>query len=406
MMWKHLRSSIPWGLVLGLLPPSPAVVRAQTVPAGTRLLVRFLEPITSGRAEVGSVVRLQSLAALASSGCDVIPAFVSLAAHVETSSAGRTALQRGRLGLAFDSIEAAPGRWYPIGAVLDSLEWSPRRVRHGTVLSGRHSLFATIAEPAGLLLLGVATAPAAGLELAHLIHRPRVSVLPGEEAAIILAAPFNAPPGTPCATSPDLRSDLTLPPLEARATTSQGADTGDPINLVILGNDSDLVRAFDHADWVSASSSNFGHTVVAVVDAALSHHDRRAPVSPAYYDGRVEDLAVERASPSARVRHHLRLWNMEFPSTGERLWAGAATEDVGLLLKPGRTPTHRIDSKVDQERDLVVRELLAGGCASLEGYTQLPAASLKGRNTAGQRYTTDGRTAVVRILPCLPVDHP
>ena len=373
---------------------------AQAVPTGTRFPIRFLDPVVSGKDLPGTVVRAQTLAPIVVGGCEVIPAFVSLAGTIELSHAGRTAYQRGKLRIMFDSIALVPGGWVRLSGVLDSLEWS-RRVSDGTVSSGRRSYAALALEPLTFAAIGLGVAPAASIEAARLVHRPSVSILAGQEAVVRLVDSLRFAEAETCRTAPLLRRDIDLPPLEAHATTRNGTGSGDPINFVIVGGDSDLVRrAFASANWALALSPNLGHIVVGAVDAVLGRGDPRAPMSKSYFDGRMEDLGFERASSSARVRHHLRLWKMVFPSSRDTLWAGAASEDVGLSLKPTRVPTHRIDAYVDRERELLIRELLAGGCLDLQGYTRLPGAVERGVNSRGQPYQTDGLTAVLKLKSC------
>ncbi len=130
----------------------------------------------------------------------------------------------------------------------------------------------------------------------------------------------------------------------------------------------------------------------------LSQRDSMAPMSHEYYLGRVEDLRYERASPTARARHHVRMWQADSAGT---LWAAAATEDIGMLVSArARTVTHRVAPEIDQERELLVSELLAGGCALLEGYVTLPGAVTSGAGVAGQKFVTDARAAVLQVVAC------
>ena len=62
--------------------------------------------------------------------------------------------------------------------------------------------------------------------------------------------------------------------------------------------------------------------------------------------------------------------------------------------------THAIRPEIDQERDRIVLELEASGCADLVDYVALPGAVKHGRNYSGQRFVTDGRSAVIRVRPC------
>ncbi len=379
-----------------------APLHAQVLPAGTTVRIRFLDRVESGRAPVHGAVRAQTLGPLAVTGCVAVPPYVPLAGTIATSRAGRTALGRGSLRIEFDSVEARPGRWIGFHALLDSLEWSPRRVREGTAFSGRHSIVALAAEQLALLAADLAAAPAAGLEAAHLAAKhERVTILPGEEAVVRTAAPIVLPPGFPCARPEAPAGLVALPfPLAARTASADGTIPGDPVNVLFLGSGAELERALAGADWVVAYRSSAGHLAREVVDALAQRPDPRAPVSRQSYGGREEDLAFERAGPSARRRHHVRFWRTGEELEGDTVWVGAATQDVGLRVKPTRTPTHRIDPRVDLERELLVRELLAGGCARLEGYVQLPGAVAAGVNAEGQRFRTDGLAAMVRGWAC------
>jgi hypothetical protein len=80
---------------------------------------------------------------------------------------------------------------------------------------------------------------------------------------------------------------------------------------------------------------------------------------------------------------------------------GAATEDAGMKVNPfkGRF-THAIRPDVDEERDRIVRELEATGCADLVDYVAVPGAVQHGRNYSGQKFVTDGRMAVINVRPC------
>jgi hypothetical protein len=123
-----------------------------------------------------------------------------------------------------------------------------------------------------------------------------------------------------------------------------------------------------------------------------------APLSTQYFQGRRQDLAYELAGPTARSRHHVRIWLLD-SATG--VWVGAANQDDGMKINPfiGRF-THRIRPEIDGERDRIAEELEATGCADVLDNVPLPGAVTHGRNATGQRFVTDGRAAVVRVGPC------
>lgn len=387
-------------LALATVCPVGAV-SSQTIPAGATLRIRFLEPIVSGRTPAHGEIRVQSLDALQAGGCIVVPAFTPLMGTIETSRAGRTALGHGSLRIVFDSIQAQTGDWLSLSAVLDSLEWSPRRVKNGTAFSGRKAVAWLAGERLVLLAAHVAAAPAAAVEAGQIVlARSRVGILAGEEAVIRLISALPVPAGFPCDSAPTPMGLMAFPHLAGRTSDRSGRVPGDPVNVAFLGSQEGLEKAFAAASWNLAYRSTRAHLIRGVGDAILGRQDLSAPVSPQYYSGHSEDLAFERASPSARIRHHVRFWRTDSTVAGDSVWVGSANQDIGLLIKVHGIPTHRIDSLIDLERELVVRELQAGRCIRIHGYASLPGAAGRGVNAARQRFVTDQLVAVVQELSC------
>jgi hypothetical protein len=225
----------------------------------------------------------------------------------------------------------------------------------------------------------------------------RAQIMAAQEGVLRLTAPLVLSVPEHCPTTPAVAVTTTmplLPPLPTRTTNKTGDVPGDPINLAIQGTRDDLAAAFTRAGWLAADRPTPGHLAQGVGAAIVEASAPRAPVSHQYYFGCSEDVAFERSSSSARARHHVRMWQAD--STGT-LWVGAANEDIGLLVNPlkGRV-THRIDPAIDHERELLTRELLAGGCASFAGYTSLGGVRAA-TNVAGQTFATDGKVAVLRV---------
>jgi hypothetical protein len=123
-----------------------------------------------------------------------------------------------------------------------------------------------------------------------------------------------------------------------------------------------------------------------------------APVSTEYFEGRSQDAAYELQGPSARKRHHIRVWELD---DAPGVIVGAANEDVGVTFDPLRgRATHRVDPEIDRERDYITTQLEAGGCADLLDFVKLPGALTQTTTASGQRLISDARSAVVRIRPC------
>ena len=134
----------------------------------------------------------------------------------------------------------------------------------------------------------------------------------------------------------------------------------------------------------------------------LGRPDPQAPVSPLYYDGRVEDLAFEKeVGRSADRRDHVRFWKvMDAGMEGAPVWLGSATYDrgVGLSHYTGAV-THHIGPDVDAVRDLIIDDLKSAGVVRDVYQVTGLGPTLFGRNGGGDRYYTDGELWFARLMP-------
>jgi hypothetical protein len=402
----------PAALVVALAalqgPVRQGLDRTGVFSGGTPVPIRFTHSLAAGRDRAGSAIAVQTMADLEAGGCVLVPAYAPILGTVVASEPGRLFGKRGYLALRFDSLLAAPGVWVPLAATLDSLEWAPHGAWPGRgIVTGRPRSvrgFVGAAGAAGVagVAAGVGLIPAVAFTGVNLVRRgPGAQIFAGERGALRLHAPLVVRIPGRCerpAPARDLSLVASLPPLPPRASNQRGTAGEDPINLLLGGTREEVDSAFTRAGWLRAEPSTFGALAREAEAIVLARRDSVAPMSHEFYRGRVEDLRFERASPSARVRHHVRLWQADSSGT---LWAAAATQDVGVLVSARRrTVTHRIAPQIDRERELLVGELLAGGCAALRGYVTLPGARAAGASVAGQPYVTDARAAVLRLGPC------
>jgi hypothetical protein len=394
-----------WVAVLVAIGGPCAAQQTLRFPAGTSLPIRFLHSITGGRDSVGSPVLAQTFAALARDSCIIVPPFTQLTGRVIRSVDGRPLGRRGELQLSFDSLEVRPGTWVGVHAVLDSLEYA----RHGEITDsgiarghrgpgrGEIAVAGSIAAAVDVSVIPVALLE--GLFFAR--SGPRASILAGEIGAVRFVSPVVVPARGGCmpvSTQPDLQAPADLPRFLPYAKNKRGTRTGDPINLIFLGNRGGLDAAFTRAGWARAHPKTLGSLAQEATAAIVSRPAVAAPVSTLYFAGREQDFTYERAGPTASIRDHVRLWLLD---TLAGIWVGAATRDVGFRPEPlqGRV-MHRIEPHIDDERDLITRSLEATSCADLLDYIRLPGARSTGRTLDGQRFSTDARTAVIRLQSC------
>lgn len=172
---------------------------------------------------------------------------------------------------------------------------------------------------------------------------------------------------------------------------------GDPLNIALIGTETEVVAIMQAAHWIRAQSLGLRSDFTIAEATLLERPDDNAPVSNLYLFGRREDLAFEQpVGHDPRQRHHVRFWRAPQLAPDDRpLWVGAATFDkgVGLSHNTGQI-THHIDGHIDAERDHVLQTLIATDRLELHFLKSDFHQVLSGRNGGGDRWVTDGGLAV------------
>src|SRR6201995_3793364 len=172
---------------------------------------------------------------------------------------------------------------------------------------------------------------------------------------------------------------------------------GDALNVGLVGSEEDIVRAMQAAGWFPADPVTLRTSIEIVGSVVLDRPYHDAPVSPLFYEGKKEQLAFEKPDgTSADRRHHVRLWLVLEKGVGGRpVWLGAVTFDRGFgLSRYTGQVTHHIGPNIDEERNLLMRDLSDAGM--LEALFQISGIgpTLFGRNGGGDPYYTDGEIDV------------
>src|SRR5215469_14852683 len=118
---------------------------------------------------------------------------------------------------------------------------------------------------------------------------------------------------------------------------------GDPVNVALVGSESNVIHAMTGARWDPADELTFRSSVRIAVDSVIRRPDPDAPVSTLELFGRKQDLAFEQpVGDSPRQRHHVRFWRWDRLHDGKEVWFGAITFDerVGLSHTTGQVTHH------------------------------------------------------------------
>lgn len=167
----------------------------------------------------------------------------------------------------------------------------------------------------------------------------------------------------------------------------------EPINLVLVGAQSDVERSFRGAGWVPARQLTWT-TFVQAARATLTHSaDSAGPVTPSFLGEAPERLAFNQPVGRAFAkRHHIRIWNTQYAVPGgQRIWLATASYDEGFAIASGSfLPVHEIAPDIDTERDYVASSLEhAGGVARVQSLQIAPPEL--GTNSFGSPFFTYGK---------------
>ena len=191
---------------------------------------------------------------------------------------------------------------------------------------------------------------------------------------------------------------IQLPPT---TTNARGTRSGDPVNLVIIGNFPSVIGVFA-ARWDQTEIITLGSCWRTAKAFVLGSEYRYSPVSALYLFDVPQAFALQRVRGTINERLHLRLWNTPWRYEGNEVWVGQVSRDIGVRFtwRTWNLTTHRIDPNIDEARDYVMEDLFEAGRITAGGYVQGVGACTKDsprHNLTGDPYYSDGYRAVIAV---------
>ena len=173
---------------------------------------------------------------------------------------------------------------------------------------------------------------------------------------------------------------------------------GDMVNVLIVGTEDQVVKAFSAGGWVKVDST----VKSTVLNAALQSFEKKdyltMPMSILYLFNRPQDYGFAHAEPVrvAMSRNHLRVWKSPYEVEGKPLWCVAATHDIGFERdQRNNGVTHKIDPAVDGEREYVDGTLSSTGLVAQRNHVTPPNPLTTAKTATGGEFHSDGRIVVL-----------
>jgi len=177
-----------------------------------------------------------------------------------------------------------------------------------------------------------------------------------------------------------------------------GKNTGDPLNIAVVGEVREVYHAFMRAGW-DETETIYAWSLWKTMTSALSSSEYRySPVSALYVFGRAQDAALQKARGSIHQRNHLRLWLTPMRYQGKPVWIGQISRDIGVRFTWKTITTHKIDPDVDETREYLVEDLAyaqsLAGLGYVDGVGRVDFEQPRG-NLTGDPWFSDGLRAVL-----------
>jgi LssY-like putative type I secretion system component LssY len=389
-MFRQYLRNVPACILLStLLMPCVSAQEMSTVPArltipdGTPIQLQLTESVSSAHARVGDLLNFVVVRDVSVEGFTVISAGTVASGSVTGVKGKRFLGIGGKVALKLDSVELVNGDRVGLSARMD--------------VKGRSR---TKLMAAAMIATGVLFLPAAPVFM--LIRGHDSTVLKSTEiTAQIDGVTSILSAGLQRSTESSSQLDGMMDYLPQRVFNGEGRE-GDMLNLVFVGQQEDLQKAFERAGWIKTDKCT---PIFAWHLLWHRTNDARLPMSRLFLFGRVQDYSYALPEPGAGGlrRHHIRIWKTDYTMDGTPIWAASATHDIAVeFAKRGHLIGHRIDPAVDTERDFVGIDLTDISSVSRQEYLHPPDPVLQALTASGETYHSDGRILLLDLHPVSP----
>jgi hypothetical protein len=189
-------------------------------------------------------------------------------------------------------------------------------------------------------------------------------------------------------------------------TDKKAKGSGDPVNLVIIGDLQEVYVGFIRAGWDETETITSGTSWKTMKSFIGGGEYRYSPVSGLYVFGRPQDVAFQKARDNIHERNHLRLWLSPFRFEGKLVWLGQISRDIGVRWTTKTITTHKIDPDVDETREYLLEDLAYAQAlekfAYVGGVGEVSYSQPRG-NLTGDPWFSDGNRLVLWVSS-VPVD--
>ncbi len=168
---------------------------------------------------------------------------------------------------------------------------------------------------------------------------------------------------------------------------------GDPLNLVVIGRNENILATFVRQGWDLTEAATAESIWQTIKSSVFGSRYRTSPISPLYLFDRSQDVSLQKSRQTVDERNHLRFWRAPVNYDGTPVWVGQISRDIGVKLSSKTFVTHKIDPIIDEARLYILLDIASSGYLSHAGYTKGVGQSSPKEprhNYTNDPYYTDG----------------
>jgi hypothetical protein len=392
--------------VCAILLGVACLASAAEIPAGTQVQIRLTSALNTAAAKVNQSFDAVVIAPVVAGDRIAIAAGVRITGHVKELTQVVKPEDQAILALSFDRLVDTAGKQANLTARLAGVD----NARESLDADGRILGIVAAETGSGRLDQGINKVAQKYPGLADLLGSVKQSVVkeadanidyePGVEMTIELTKPLQ---WTGDATAPNVMAiepQATLSGLVLRQPFRTAAEKppkpSDVTNLMFIGSQAEIEKAFRDAGWSSAEQLNAKSKLETFRAMTEMRGYKEGPMSILILDGRPPDLVFQKTNNTYNARHHLRIWHRPGTFNGKEIWVCAATHDIGIdYSDQNHTFIHKVDTQIDRERAKVVNDLLFTGLVRGLSLVERPDVPTNLFNATGDALETDARMAVI-----------
>lgn len=387
------------------------------VPAGLRVVVRILQPLSSYKNKAGDKITAALISPAWIHGKIFIPQGSIFSGVITNAHAVGWALRHetAALTVEFTSVTLPDKTTFAIHTRLAQVENAQEKVNGQGTIQGIRSTgtlgysaegkIASVAaiDPVAYLFTTVSATSALGFAEPEILYPAGTELELRFESPLITSKVFPAtvPPLAPTAADDEklLRFIHSLP---FRTMTQGSNKPSDFTNLAFIGTPQALRNAFLAAGWVPTDALTAASTFRTIRTVSGNQSYNEAPMSVLLLDERPPIFTFTKTTNTFASRHHVRIFDPAKRYQGTTVLTASATQDIGIAFSSKqKTFIHTIDEHIDNERSKIVNDLEFTGCVASAEYVPRSWIPRDAYNSTGDRLQTDGAIVVLQLNSCV-----